>query len=61
MTGWQFMEHLELVGIGVSNRLLIYILSSSVDPADKKRAKVNPHINDYIMKPLTAEALRLFA
>ncbi len=61
MTGWQFMEHLELVGSGVNNRLLIYILSSSVDPADKKRAKVNPQINDYIVKPLTAEALGSFA
>jgi CheY-like chemotaxis protein len=61
ITGWQFMERLELEGTLVSDRLLIYILSSSVDASDLERAKVNPHISDYIMKPLTAEVALLFA
>ncbi len=57
MTGLQFMERLEHEGAIVSERLLIYILSSSIDTADKERAEVNPHIKDYIMKPLTAQQL----
>jgi CheY-like chemotaxis protein len=57
MTGWQFIEHLEQESTVFSERLLIYILSSSVDSADKERAKANPHIIDYIMKPLRAEAV----
>ncbi len=61
MTGWQFMEVLEKKGAVISERLLIYILSSSIDSADKEKAKVNPQIKDYIMKPLTAQAVHLFA
>lgn len=60
MTGWQFMERLEHEGAIVGERLLIYILSSSIDAADKERAEVNPHIKDYIMKPLTAEGVLSF-
>lgn len=57
MTGWQIMERLEHEGTVVGERLLIYLLSSSIDPADQERAKVNLQISDYIMKPLTAEAV----
>ncbi len=57
MTGWQFLERLEPEAAVISQRLLIYILSSSIDTADKERAEVNPHIKDYIMKPLTAQAV----
>ena len=57
MTGWQFMEILEQKEPAVSARLLVYILSSSVDPSDKERAKVNLQISDYIMKPLTHDTI----
>ncbi len=57
MMGWQFIMRLELEGALISERLLIYILSSSIDTADIERAEVNPHIKDYIMKPLTAKAV----
>ncbi len=57
MTGWQFLERLENEGAVVSERLLIYILSSSVDTTDKGKAEVNPHIKDYIKKPLTTKTV----
>ena len=57
MTGWQFMERLEGEFTLLGERLLIYILSSSIDAADIERARVNPHINDFIMKPLSHEAV----
>lgn len=60
MTGWQFMEHLEREGKVVGEQLLIYILSSSIDAADREKAKVNSYIRDYIMKPLTAEVVLSF-
>lgn len=60
MTGWQIMERLEHEGTVVSERLLIYLLSSSIDPADRERAKVTFQISDYIMKPLTAKAVLSF-
>ncbi len=61
MTGWEFMERLEQESTLVGEGLLIYILSSSIDAADIERARVNPHIRDYIMKPLTAEVIHTFA
>lgn len=61
MTGWQLMERLEHEGTLVGGRLLIYLLSSSIDPADKERAKVNFQISDFNLKPLTVEAVLSFA
>jgi response regulator RpfG family c-di-GMP phosphodiesterase len=61
ITGWQFMVRLELEGVLESERLFIYILSSSVDRADREKANNNPHIIDYIIKPLTAEVALSFA
>lgn len=55
MTGWQFMEQLEKEGLVVSERLLIYILSSSINPDDRERANIDLRISDYIMKPLTSK------
>lgn len=61
ITGWQFIVRLEREGVLVSDQLIIYILSSSVDGADRERAKNDPHIIDYIIKPLTAEVALSFA
>ncbi len=60
MTGWQFLERLAHEDALVGERLLIFILSSSIDSSDKEKAKVNPQIRDYIMKPLTAEGVLSF-
>lgn len=57
MTGWQFIEHLEHEGIVDKDKLLIDILSSSVDPADQERARMHPLIREFIMKPLSPEAV----
>ncbi|HEY3405793.1 MAG TPA: response regulator [Ohtaekwangia sp.] len=53
--GWMFMEDY----IGLKNQLpkdiLIYMVSSSIDPRDMNRAKQNPEIKQYIIKPVTRE------
>ena len=36
----------------------IYILSSSTDSQDIQKAKSNPEITDYIVKPLTPDLLK---
>jgi CheY-like chemotaxis protein len=58
MTGWQFMEHLKKEGPVVTEKLLIYILSSSIQPEDRERAKMDLRISDYIMKPITIKDIR---
>lgn len=61
MTGWEFMSQFEKSDAVVKERLLIYILSSSVNPVDLEKAKVNPYIIDFVEKPLTEEVLILLS
>lgn len=57
MSGWDFMDQFEKSDISTKHQLEIYILSSSVNPADLDRAKKNPFIRDFIEKPLTEEVV----
>ena len=57
MSGWDFMDQFEKSEISTRHQLEIYILSSSVNPADLDRAKKNPFIRDFIEKPLTEEVV----
>lgn len=58
LTGWEFLEELEKNHSELLPRFLIYILSSSIDARDMKRAEVNPNMVDFISKPLTKEAIK---
>ncbi|WOK04859.1 response regulator [Imperialibacter roseus] len=58
MGGWEFLEKLSDVGIGVNLDFPIYITTSSVDPEDKRRAQLHPLVKGFIEKPLTAEKIR---
>jgi CheY-like chemotaxis protein len=58
MTGWEFMEQFEQLDTTLKERFLIYILSSSVNPADIEKAKSNKKIIDYIEKPLSASLVQ---
>jgi two-component system chemotaxis response regulator CheY len=55
VSGWDFLEAFAGLDNGIKNNLRIFMLSSSLDPADKKRAVANPYVVDYIEKPLTPE------
>lgn len=57
MTGWEFMGQFEKADTIGKDQLLIYILSSSVNPVDLEKAKVNPYVIGFIEKPLTGEVL----
>ncbi|REE27397.1 response regulator receiver domain-containing protein [Winogradskyella pacifica] len=56
MDGWQFLE--ELVKIESHKLLTIYIVSSSIDPADINRAKHYKTISNYIIKPISTDTLK---
>ena len=58
MNGWEFLE--DFVKIPNHNRdnVIIYIISSSVDPRDLERIKNYTVVNNYILKPITPEDLR---
>ncbi len=55
MNGWQFLEKFIKNNIDKICGSKIYILSSSMDPADISRSKQYPIVSSFISKPLTAE------
>ena len=57
MNGWDFLEELEHIKSSFSSLPRIYILSSTVDPEDYKRAKSFDAVVDFISKPLSKEFL----
>ncbi len=52
MDGFQFMEEYIKIKPRVGKKILIYMVSSSVDGKDIDRAKRISEISDYIIKPI---------
>ena len=58
MNGWDFLEELAKVKSRFKTLPRIYLLSSTVDPEDYKKAKNYSLVEDFISKPLSKEALQ---
>ncbi len=56
MDGWQFLE--EFTKIKTDKKITIYIITSSVDPADVERAKEYESVTNYLVKPITLDTLK---
>ncbi|MBW1294324.1 response regulator [Aquimarina litoralis] len=56
LDGWQFLE--EFIKIPCDKKILIYVVSSSVDPEDVLRAKSYENVSDYIVKPISVAKLK---
>ncbi|KJD35557.1 transcriptional regulator [Tamlana sedimentorum] len=52
MDGFQFMAEYVKIKPKVGKKIIIFMVSSSVDPADIERAKDISDISDYIIKPI---------
>lgn len=57
MSGWEFLEILDLKGVKKYDSLFIYMLSSSVNKEDLKKTELNKNITSFIEKPLNNEFL----
>ena len=57
MDGWQFLD--EFVKIKCEKEIHIYIVSSSVDPADRKRVDNYQNISNFILKPISKKELEM--
>jgi len=55
MDGFQLMEQLK--NEKDPDEIYIIMVTSSVDPEDKKKANMYEHIRDFVEKPLKAESL----
>ena len=56
--GWMFLEEFKKIKEVLKKPISIYLTSSSIDPKDIARAKQEPDLVDYIIKPLTEEITR---
>ncbi len=56
LDGWQFLDEFTLVSF--AKKILVFIVSSSIDPSDLEMAKNYPTIKNYIIKPLSSEKLK---
>jgi CheY-like chemotaxis protein len=57
INGWEFLEQFNTFSDKLKKQFSIYILSSSIDPTDINRAKLNPLVVDFIEKPLNKTLL----
>ncbi len=53
--GWMFLEDFESIKTVFQKSMVIYMVSSSIDPSDIRRARRNANVKDYVTKPLTRE------
>ena len=56
MNGWEFLEAMEAKE---SNGLKIFVLTSSIDPSDRRKAEENPLVSSMLEKPLDKEKIQL--
>ena len=57
MDGWQFLD--EFTKIKIQKEITIYIITSSIDPTDVERSKAYNKVDNYIVKPITMETLKV--
>lgn len=53
--GWMFLNDYTDLKKKLSKDILIYMVSSSIDPTDINRAKSNAHVEDFLIKPILKE------
>jgi CheY-like chemotaxis protein len=53
MSGWEWLEKYDSFPKNIKEKVIIYILSSSVNPTDIDQAQSSSLVKDYIVKPLT--------
>lgn len=57
MNGWEFLEELKNINDALLLNYKIFVLSSSINPDDRKKAENNPLVTGYLSKPLSKEIL----
>jgi CheY-like chemotaxis protein len=57
MNGWEFLEKFSSLDNRYHERINIYIVSSSMDPADEKRAQEHVFVKGFSVKPIADDIL----
>ena len=56
MDGWQFLD--EFVKIEAHKLITVFIVSSSIDPLDRKRVEAYKNVSNFIVKPITPDMIK---
>jgi CheY-like chemotaxis protein len=57
MNGWDFLEKYKKLNVKQKAQIIIIMLTTSLNPADKKKSEKIPEISSFETKPLTHEKL----
>lgn len=57
LNGWGFIEHFSRLAPDLSRKVVIYLVSSSIDPLDHQRATDLEMVSGFIIKPVNKAAL----
>ncbi len=57
MNGFEFLESYKTLPEEIKSRIVIYMLTSSLNDQDRAKAYEYPELNEYIKKPLNAKEL----
>lgn len=55
LDGWGFLDDYLLMKKAIGKKIWIFVVSSSINPADVERARHIEEVTDYVVKPLTVE------
>ncbi|WP_291726307.1 response regulator [Bernardetia sp.] len=55
MDGWEFLDAFVSPD---TEKIIIYVVSSSIDPADMQKAKEYSQVSNYVVKPITPQRLK---
>ncbi len=55
MDGWQFLEEYKKIKSSLRFKCMIFVLSSSINPDDIKKAESNVFVSKYLAKPLSMD------
>lgn len=54
--GWDFLD--EFIKLPIKTKMIIYIVTSSIDPEDKAKASGYSELSDFVVKPISLDTLR---
>ncbi len=58
MNGWDFLNAFELIQSSLPKKIVVYVVSSSVDESDIQKSKGYQTVTDYVIKPINREKYR---
>ncbi|WP_339921915.1 response regulator [uncultured Cyclobacterium sp.] len=57
MNGWEFLEEYNKLDEGIKGKIVVVMLTTSINPDDKKKALNKGYINGFLSKPLSKDML----